>query len=124
MKTRFAELAVVLALTALVAPMCLAQSGTTRDRPPIPTPIPPPAATESLPRPDFHFPGNVGRTYQDSDPAMFPQVVRPPKGAPNVLLILLDDVVFGPFSAFAGGVPAPNIVTLAAHGLRYTRFHT
>jgi arylsulfatase len=36
-----------------------------------------------LSRPDFHFPGNVGRTYLDSDPPQFPQPVQAPKGAPN-----------------------------------------
>lgn len=83
-----------------------------------------PSASPSLPRPDFHFPGKVGRTYEDSDPPRFPKVVRPPKGAPNVLLILLDDAGFGQFSAFGGGVPSPNIEKLAAQGLSYTRFHT
>ena len=78
----------------------------------------------SLPRPDFHFKGQVGRTYQDSDPATFPQIVRPPKGAPNIVLILLDDVGFGQFSVFGGGVPSPNMEQLAAQGLRYNRFHT
>lgn len=51
----------------------------------------------SLPRPDFHFKGQVGRTFQDSDPATFLQIVRPPKDAPNIVLILLDDVGFGQF---------------------------
>ncbi|HTF79874.1 MAG TPA: hypothetical protein VK620_37130, partial [Bradyrhizobium sp.] len=46
-----------------------------------------PGGLLSLPRPDFHFKGEVGRTYQDSDPATFPQIVRPPKGAPNIVLI-------------------------------------
>src|SRR5262245_37118032 len=78
----------------------------------------------SLPRPDFHFKGQVGRTYQDSDPATFPQIVRPPKGAPNIVLILLDDVGFGQFSVFGGGVSSPNLEKLAAQGLRYNRFHT
>ena len=78
----------------------------------------------SLPRPDFRFKGQIGRTYEDSDPATFPAVVRPPKGAPNVVLILLDDAGYGQFSAFGGGVPSPNIEKLAARGLRYTRFHT
>ena len=41
-----------------------------------------------LPRADFHFPGEVGRTYLDSDPARFPQPVQAPKGAPNIVLIL------------------------------------
>jgi arylsulfatase A-like enzyme len=118
------KLTLPFAVAALVAPIVLAQSGPAQSSPAIPTNISPPAAAQSLPRPDFHFPGNVGRTYQDSDPPMFPQVVRPPKGAPNILLILLDDVGFGQFSTFGGGVPSPNIDKLAAHGLRYTRFHT
>src|SRR5438445_9114455 len=66
----------------------------------------------SLPRPDFHFKGQVGRTYQDSDPATFPQILRPPKGAPNVLLVLLDDVGFGQFSVFGGGVSSPSMESL------------
>ena len=77
-----------------------------------------------LPRPDFHFPGNVGRTYLDSDPPQFPQPVQAPKGAPNVVLILIDDAGFGQFSTFGGGVPSPTMDRLAAEGLRYNRFHT
>jgi arylsulfatase len=85
----------------------------------------PPANTPSaLPRPDFHFPGNVGRTYLDSDPAQFPQPVQAPKGAPNVVLILIDDAGFGQFSTFGGGVPSPTMDKLAAEGLRYNSFHT
>jgi Sulfatase len=83
-----------------------------------------PTGSLSLPRPDFHFKGEVGRTYLDSDPATFPQIVRPPKGAPNIVLILLDDVGFGQFSVFDGGVSSPNMEKLAAQGLRYNRFHT
>jgi arylsulfatase A-like enzyme len=81
-------------------------------------------ATLSLPRPDFHFRGQVGRTYQDSDPATFPQMIRPPKGAPNIVLVLLDDVGFGQFSVFGGGVSSPSMEQLAAQGLRFNRFHT
>src|SRR5262245_60528220 len=77
-----------------------------------------------LPRPDFHFPGNVGRTILDSDPAQFPQPVQAPKGAPNVVLILLDDTGFGQYSTFGGGIPSPAIQKLADEGLRYNRFHT
>ncbi|MDR7133902.1 arylsulfatase [Lysobacter niastensis] len=79
---------------------------------------------ETLPRPDFHFTGEVGRTYLDSDPAQFPQPVQPPAGAPNIVLILLDDVGFGQFSTFGGGVPSPTMDRLAAEGLRYNYFHT
>jgi arylsulfatase A-like enzyme len=81
-----------------------------------------PGGSLSLPRPDFRFKGEVGRTYQDSDPATFPQIVRPPKGAPNIVLILLDDVGFGQFGVFGGGVSSPNMEKLAAQGLRYNRF--
>ena len=77
-----------------------------------------------LPRPDFHFPGEVGRTYLDSDPAKFPQLVQAPEGAPNILLILLDDAGFGEFSTFGGGIPSPTMDSLAKDGLRYNHFHT
>jgi len=77
-----------------------------------------------LPRPDFHFQGNVGRTWRDSDPAQFPQPVQAPKGAPNIVLILIDDAGFGQFSTFGGGVPSPTMDRLAAEGLRFNRFHT
>ena len=84
----------------------------------------PPETPAILPRPDFHFTGQVGRTYLDSDPAQFPQPVQPPKGAPNILLILLDDVGFGQFSTFGGGVPSPTMDRLAKEGVRYNHFHT
>jgi arylsulfatase A-like enzyme len=85
----------------------------------------PAGATPSvLPRPDFHFLGGVGRTYLDSDPPQFPQPVQAPKGAPNVVLILIDDAGFGQFSAFGGAVPSPTMEALAADGLRFNRFHT
>lgn len=85
----------------------------------------PEASTPSvLPRADFRFPGNVGRTIEDSDPAQFPQPVQAPKGAPNVVLILLDDAGYGQFSTFGGGIQSPTMDALAKDGLRYTRFHT
>ena len=82
------------------------------------------ATSNALPQPDFKFRGKVGKTYKDSDPPQFPQPVKPPKGAPNVVLILLDDTGFGQYSAFGGGVPSPTLDRLAAEGLRYNRFHT
>jgi len=66
-------------------------------------------------------------TYDARDPATrFPPIaaVRPPAGAPNVLIILLDDVGFGASSAFGGPCFTPTFERLAAGGLRYTRFHT
>jgi arylsulfatase A-like enzyme len=77
-----------------------------------------------LPRPDFRFPGEIGRTYLESDPAQFPKPAEAPKGAPNVLLILIDDAGFGQFSTFGGGIPSPTMDRLAAEGLRYNHFHT
>ncbi len=83
-----------------------------------------PGTPKVLPRPDFKFPGKVGKTYLQSDPPQFPQPVQAPAGAPNVVLILLDDTGFGQYSTFGGGVPSPTIDRLAAEGLRYNRFHT
>lgn len=81
-------------------------------------------AQSSLPVQDARFDGTVGRTYKDSDPAHFPARLHPVKGAPNIVLILLDDVGFGQFSVFGGAVPSPALEKLAADGLRYNRFHT
>ncbi|MGX5819661.1 arylsulfatase [Chitinophaga lutea] len=83
-----------------------------------------PGTPPVLPRADFHFPGHVGRTYLESDPAQFPKPVKAPKGAPNIILILLDDSGFGQYSTFGGGVPSPTMDRLAADGLRYNKFHT
>ena len=76
-----------------------------------------------LPIPDPPFAGKIGETYQDST-SSYPLPVKPPAGAPNVLIILLDDVGFGMASTFGGPVPTPNMDALAAQGLEYTRFHT
>jgi arylsulfatase len=85
---------------------------------------PAPSTPSVLPRPDFRFPGTVGRTILDSDPAQFPQPVAAPEGAPNVVLILLDDAGFGQFATFGGGIDSPTMDALAEEGLRFTRFHT
>jgi len=66
-------------------------------------------------------------TYDAKDPdTKFPPIeqLRPPKGAPNVLVILLDDVGFGASSAFGGPCQTPNAERLAAGGLKFNRFHT
>lgn len=81
------------------------------------------ADRSSLPLPEPEFTGSIGRSASDSVPA-FPKPVAPPKGAPNVILILLDDVGFGHPSAFGGPVSMPTLDRLAARGLRYNRFHT
>jgi arylsulfatase len=81
------------------------------------------AADIQLPKPDPQFKGKIGETYKDSTPS-YPQPVKAPKGAPNVLLVLLDDVGFGMCSTFGGPVPTPNMEKLANNGLKYTHFHT
>jgi arylsulfatase A-like enzyme len=80
-------------------------------------------AQTQLPQPDPPFEGKVAETYQDSTPS-YPLPVEAPEGAPNVLLILLDDVGFGMTSTFGGPVETPNMQKLADNGISYTRFHT
>ncbi len=81
------------------------------------------AAQEVLPRPEPPFKGHIGATVQNSTPD-FPQQVKAPNGAPNILLILTDDVGFGASSTFGGPIPTPSMDRLAKEGLRYTQFHT
>jgi arylsulfatase len=76
-----------------------------------------------LPRPEAPFNGRIGRTIKDSTPD-FPKPVEAPKGAPNVLLIMTDDVGFGASSPFGGPIPTPTLDRLASSGLRYNNFHT
>jgi arylsulfatase len=78
-----------------------------------------------LPIPDITPVGLT--TYDAKDPeATFPPIepLRPPEGAPNVLIVLLDDVGFGASSAFGGPVRTPNAERLGASGLKFNRFHT
>jgi arylsulfatase A-like enzyme len=78
-----------------------------------------------LPMPDPARSGLI--TYDAKDPdTKYPPIVplRPPKGAPNVLVILLDDVGFGASSAFGGPCRTPTAERLAANGLKFNRFHT
>jgi arylsulfatase len=80
---------------------------------------------EQLPIPDRPYEGVL--PYDARDPrAKFAPIepLRPPLGAPNVLIVLLDDVGFGASSAFGGPVAMGTAERLAADGLRYTRFHT
>jgi arylsulfatase len=77
----------------------------------------------SLPIPLAPFEGKIGKTYKDSE-ADWQEPVSAPEGAPNVLVILLDDVGFGQTSTFGGLIPTPNLDELASEGLRYNRFHT
>jgi arylsulfatase A-like enzyme len=77
----------------------------------------------ALPKPQPAFQGVIERTAKDSKPD-FPKGLEAPKGAPNVLLILLDDVGFGASSPFGGPIAMPTLQQLADNGLRYNTFHT
>ncbi len=80
-------------------------------------------AQEVLPRPEQPFGGKIGRTTKESTPD-FPKAVEAPKGAPNILVILTDDVGFGASSTFGGPISTPTMDRLAKEGLRYNSFHT
>src|SRR5215217_5093823 len=85
----------------------------------------PATGRSNLPIPERPHVGLV--TYDAKDPATsFPPIesLRPPAGAPNVLVVLLDDVGFGASSAYGGPISTPTAERLAAGGLKYTRFHT
>ncbi len=91
------------------------ESGSTRDR----------VQRSILPIPDVKHVGLT--TYDAKDPdTKFPPIeqLRPPKGAPNVLIVLLDDVGFAASSAFGGPINTPTAERLAKGGLKFNRFHT
>jgi len=95
--------------TAVFATLCSVSSAQEPDRTVLP--MQPPT-----------FSGTIGRTYADSTPEA-PFAVRPPAGAPNVLVVLLDDEGYGQSGTYGGLIPTPTLDRLAAGGLRYTRFH-
>ena len=83
------------------------------------------AGREVLPVPDRRHAALTTYDAKDPDTSFAPiEPLRPPAGAPNVLVVLLDDVGFGASSAFGGAIETPNAERLAAGGLKYNRFHT
>jgi arylsulfatase A-like enzyme len=76
-----------------------------------------------LPPPPQRFQGKIELNAAKSKPAWSARVV-PPKGAPNILLIMTDDVGFAAPSTFGGVIPTPALDRIAANGLRYTNFHS
>lgn len=76
-----------------------------------------------LPIPPEPFDGTIERTFEGSVQD-YPQPLAAPEGAPNVVLILIDDLGFGHPGTFGGPVPTPTMDALAEEGLRYTRMHT
>jgi arylsulfatase len=69
------------------------------------------------------FKGKIGRTYADSVPS-WPEPPRAPKGAPNIVVLMLDDAGFATLGSYGSPIATPNIDRLAAGGLRYTDFHS
>jgi arylsulfatase A-like enzyme len=78
---------------------------------------------KQLPPPPMKFGGVIKEDAKDSKPWWPPRVV-PPKGAPNVLLIMTDDQGYGVPSTFGGVIPTPALDRIAKAGLRYTQFHS
>jgi len=78
---------------------------------------------KQLPPPDPKFGGVIKDTATDSKP-WWPPTVVPPKGAPNILLIMTDDQGYGVCSTFGGVIPTPALDRIAKAGLRYTQFHS
>ena len=78
---------------------------------------------KQLPAPPGKFGGVIKEDAKDSKP-WWPPAVVPPKGAPNVLLIMTDDSGYGVPSTFGGVIPMPTLDRLAKVGLRYTQFHS
>lgn len=76
-----------------------------------------------LPSPPQQFKGKIEKNAAQSKP-YWPARIVPPKGAPNVLLIMTDDVGFGAPSTFGGVIPTPTLDKVANMGLRYTQFHS
>ena len=78
---------------------------------------------DQIPAPPQEFKGKIERTTKGSKP-YWPARIVPPKGAPNVLLIMTDDSGYGVPSTFGGVIPTPGLDRIAANGLRYTNFHS
>jgi hypothetical protein len=74
-----------------------------------------------LPRPAEPYQGVANRTLEGSKPS-FTEPVKTPSGAPNILLVLIDDAGFGNPSTFGGSIATPTLDKLAAEGLRYNRY--
>jgi arylsulfatase A-like enzyme len=78
---------------------------------------------DQIPAPPQTFKGKIERTTKGSKP-YWPARIVPPKGAPNVLLIMTDDAGYGVPSTFGGVIPTPALDRIAQNGLRYTNFHS
>src|SRR5260370_41907097 len=72
---------------------------------------------------DTPFRGTIGNTIAGSKP-WWPEAAKPPAGAPNILVVLFDDVGFSDFGCYGSPINTPGVGALAPGGLRHSRFHT
>lgn len=79
---------------------------------------------DTYPRPEYRFPNVDIETYAQDSTADFPPSQSAPDAAPNVVIVLMDDVGYGLASTFGGLIETPTFDRLADEGLRYTQFHT
>jgi arylsulfatase A-like enzyme len=116
-----------LLLFSMVVPMFLLTAATSHAQQTTGVPCSPSATTtvdgKYVPSPPSDFGGVINLSATDSKPC-WPAKVVPPKGAPNILLIMTDDQGYGITSTFGGVIPTPAMDRLAKAGLRYTQFHS
>src|SRR5438874_1602766 len=122
-----ARICIIASRTVLITVVGLLQNQAVRGQTTTGQPGSPSATTsingKQLPAPDPKFGGVIRRDVRESKPWWPPRIV-PPKNAPNVLLILTDDVGFAAPSTYGGVIPTPALDRIAHAGLRYTQFHT
>lgn len=110
-------------IAALIAAIVVLPAATAPAQEKNESPSPSAGDRAKLPLPLSPFEGKIGKTYKDSESA-WQRPAAAPAGAPNVIVILLDDVGFGQVSTFGGLIPTPNLDKLAGQGLKFNRFHT
>ncbi|WP_165036921.1 sulfatase-like hydrolase/transferase, partial [Candidatus Protofrankia californiensis] len=92
-------------------------------REPGPRPVPHPAPTGARRDPYTGFGGRIGRTFGESEPA-WPSRVRPEGRAPNIVVVLVDDMGYSDIGPFGAEIATPTLDRLAEQGLRLTNYHT
>lgn len=95
----------------------------TTDEPVVGTPDPVVGEGVHLPYPDSEFTGHIEERMKDSTPD-YPDEVDPPEEAPNIVIIMTDDVGFGAADTFGGPAHTPTMTEIGDEGLTYNRFHT
>jgi arylsulfatase len=116
-------LSITCALALSLPAMAATKADATKNAAPVATLDRNAADGSVLPYPPAPFGGQTSLSPTQSK-AQFPAQVKAPNGAPNVIVVLTDDVGFAASSTFGGSIPTPSLDQLAAHGLRFNHFHT